>query len=227
MYAGEPDVFRRQREDRDPNQPINRNCTCLVSADEERGPYQKSVILSLQTWGSGARRRGGANGLRSQRDGCDKFRCRCPPFLLLPMVITELVLPWLLHDRSWGLYDKNPNKHLRWERTDGWFKQVGLVVLQKGFYIRDTEIFLCDSAFFLHYFSGNSDTCNQHLIILLICFVEVLADPSTLIRCEALFNRTEAKMLGFGPEVRDVQEKEGDEPRPTVVFLIHLSWGDY
>lgn len=78
-------------------------------------------------------------------------------------------------------------------------------MLQKGLYIRDTEIFLCDSAFFLHYFSGSSDACNQYLIILFICFVGVLADLSTLIRCETLFNRTEAKMLGFGPEVRDLQ----------------------
>lgn len=140
------------------------------------------------------------------------------------MVITELVLPWLLHDRSWGLYDKNLNKHLRWERADGWFKQAGLVVLQKGLYIRDTEIFLCDSAFFRHYFSGNGDACNQYLIILFDYPIQVLADLSTLIHCETLFNRTEAEMLGFRPEVRDLQWKEGGEPEPTVVFLIHLSW---
>lgn len=69
-------------------------------------------------------------------------------------------------------------------------------MLQKGLYIRDAEISLCDSAFFLHYSSGNGDACNQYLIILFICLVEVLAGLSTLIRCETLFNGTEAKNVG-------------------------------
>lgn len=47
------------------------------------------------------------------QDGRDKLHRRCPPFLALAMIITQLVLPSLPHDRSQGLHDKTLNKHLR------------------------------------------------------------------------------------------------------------------